>query len=86
MKCEGGTRNKVGIEGGSDAGKGVWRRGEGTGWGEAVLIGYVEDTVLCVFFFFFFSLQSFVMSWVAKLISCLFQEVEKKDLDLKVIV
>lgn len=34
---------------------------EGTGWGEGVLIGYVEGTVLCAFFFFF-AMQSFVMS------------------------
>lgn len=52
MKCEGGRGTRWGLKVAVMPGK-VSEGEEGTGWGEGVLIGYVEGTVLCAFFFFF---------------------------------
>jgi len=77
MRCERGTRNAVGIEGGSDAGK-VFE-GDGSTNGRRGLDSACK-ALFCVFCVCL--CHVFVVSWVAELISYLFQEVEKKDFSI----
>ena len=77
MRCERGTRNAVGIEGGSNAGK-VFE-GDGSTNGRRGLDGACE-ALFCVFCFCL--CQIFVVSWIAELISYFLQEVERKDFSI----
>lgn len=76
MRCERGTSNMVGIEGGSDAG--TVFGGDGSTNGRRGLDRVCKALFFCVLFCFRLC-QIFVVSWFAELISYLFWEVEKKD-------